>query len=304
MLAPRQPAVWIERWLQRSTAAREARDVLLDDATWPPNQKGRMKNLPISSFAAGMMMHPTMACPLDWTRTSGFQSGGEQGRYLCGFRARLAAAHNCTIFSFGSNFEWAFEASVQRMARQAGRTCNVHIFDPTLGPPQRVQDFRRELAKSSIELHEVALTSDGRAAVPLYNRHRGRMIWCNTTSLARLVESHGCPDVLKMDVEGFELAALEFYRRKPPRWCAGMLLLEFHPDKLRSSVHKGNVTLGLLMDVVQWLEAASMQLYHSEVISPLERHFGRMELAFVNTSWLSGLSMDAAREVSVSQQPY
>ena len=63
-----------------------------------------MKDLPISSFAAGMMMHPTMACPLDWTRTSGFQSGGEQGRYLCGFRARLAAAHNCTIFSFGSNF--------------------------------------------------------------------------------------------------------------------------------------------------------------------------------------------------------
>ena len=115
MLAPRQPAVWIERWLQRSTAAREARDVLLDDATWPPNQKGRMKDLPISSFAAGMMMHPTMACPLDWTRTSGFQSGGEQGRYLCGFRARLAAAHNCTILSFGSNFEWRARLDARAM---------------------------------------------------------------------------------------------------------------------------------------------------------------------------------------------
>ena len=114
---------------------------------------------------------------------------------------------------------------------------------------------------------------------------------CPATSLERLAQTHhACVDILKMDVEGAELAALGFGSSPRPPWCAGMLLLEFHPDKLPSRFPP---TLGTLMSFVHWLEAGNVSLYHSEIVSPMPKFFGRMELAFVNTSWLSAVAAHA-----------
>ena len=96
-----------------------------------------------------------------------------------------------------------------------------------------------------------------------------------------------------MDVEGAELGSLGFHaaRSAPPQWCAGMLLMEFHPDKLPS---KYPATLATLMAFVHWLEAAGIFLYHSEIISPARKFFGRFELAFINTTWMTALTSRGA----------
>ena len=98
----------------------------------------------------------------------------------------------------------------------------------------------------------------------------------------------GCAEAI--DVEGAEFSALGFNAGRDmfrlPRWCAGLLLLELHPDKL-SQPH---ARLGAVMDFVLRLEAANMHLYHSEVISLNPKFFGRFELAFVNVTWLQQLA--------------
>ena len=82
----------------------------------------------MSSFVAGVLMQPTLSCPLELQRTEGTAGEGLQGRVLCGFGALLAAVRRqCTVFSFGSNFDWSFERSYQQWAREAGK---VWVFGP------------------------------------------------------------------------------------------------------------------------------------------------------------------------------
>ena len=71
-----------------------------------------------------------------------------------------------------------------------------------------------------------------------------------------------------------------------------MLLMEFHPDKLGGQYPSN---LGMLMSFMHWLEAANMTLYYSESIGPAAKWAGRMELAFVNTSWMSAVSAPSER---------
>lgn len=296
------------------TSMRQARDQLYTERAWPKGQFHAMRMLPISSFTAGMMMRPNIHCPLDFQRAGSSAKAGGQGRFLCGLKELLESQKPCTVYSFGSQFEWSFEADIQDRAEQAGRLCDIHVFDPTLGPPSRVVRFRRDLQLRNMTLHELALSGDDHARsarLPLassassaFSSSPSSLAWraYPTTSLARLQRTnHSCVDILKMDVEGAELSALGFRQRgssssssrspPPPRWCAGMLLMEFHPDKLGPQY---NATLGMLMTFMHWIEAANMTLYYSEIISPMTKFAGRMELAFINTSWMSAVAAAAA----------
>ena len=279
-------------WLANSLTKQRWRNIHRLNHTWPKGQAAKLDRLPMSSFVAGVLMQPTLSCPLELQRTEGTAGEGLQGRVLCGFGALLAAVRRqCTVFSFGSNFDWSFERSIQRWAREAGKACDIHIFDPTLGPAERVGEFRQTLARHSMQLHEKALASAGSTSIQIHTRENVTVTY-PATSLASLRRKHSCVDVLKLDVEGAEFSALGFRAGwkefRPPRWCAGLLLLELHPDK----VSLPHARLGVVMDFVLWLEAANMHLYHSEVISPNPKFFGRFELAFANVTWLQQLAQN------------
>jgi len=280
---------------------REARDQLYQESAWASGQFRGMQRLPISSFTTAMMMRPNIHCPLEFQRAGSTAKAGGQGRFLCGLKELLLSQKSCTVYSFGSNFDWSFEGDIQDRAQQAGHVCDIHIFDPTLGPPSRVVSFRRKLQMQNITLHELALTGDDAPSIrlPIHRASSGSsnssVEWKDfpTTSLDRLRTKHSCVDILKMDVEGVELSALGFGQGPQPRWCAGMLLMEFHPDKLGGQYPSN---LGMLMSFMHWLEAANMTLYYSEIVGPATKYAGRkMELAFVNTSWMSAVSAPSER---------
>ena len=100
---------------------------------WPAgHEAAKLNRLPMSSFVAGVLMQPTLSCPLELQRTEGTAGEGLQGRVLCGFgkfgMLMAAVRRQCTVFSFGSNFDWSFERSYQQWARETGKVCGIHIF--------------------------------------------------------------------------------------------------------------------------------------------------------------------------------
>ena len=280
--------LFLRHAIAMSDRARRTRDALFDPRRWPETQRQLVRRRPASSFIGGMSVHPTFQCPVETTLAGGTARALEQGRLLCGFQALLASSRACTVFSFGSNFDWSFEASIQEHARAAGRLCDIDVFDPTLTPPERVSRFRTTLANHSITLHELALAHGEEGSITFKTTPTSPNRTYPATSLRKLATTRPCVDVLKMDVEGAEFAALGFAAgsqgaRAPPAWCAGMLLFELHPDKIAMGT---SFTTGHLLDFVRWLETAGVHMYHNEFISFAQKYDGRMEMAFVNVTWL------------------
>ena len=176
----------------------------------------KLAALDLSTFYGGIMLQPSSTCPADLMKTSSVRDVFDGGKWLCGASllgnaSASASAHGdrpCVVYSLGCNFETSFERTVQQIS---GGRCEVHVYDPTLGPPDRVRAFAEEMERERIYLHEVAVRgTSGHSRIRIGDREY------ESQGIGTMFETNGhdCVDILKFDVEGAEYDILE-----DTDWC-------------------------------------------------------------------------------------
>ena len=267
----------------------------------------RWRDLPLSAAQSSVAYMPPFSCPLELVRTSGTDQQYDGGKWLCGWSSLVGSVFGgtkrCVVYSFGSNFEPSFEIFIQI---QMQNQCEVHTYDPTLYSRnrQKAQAFSQMLrTKYNVQLHDVGvaapsdIAASGRDAFKRgYESSGGGND--RSQSIPQLLAANGhsraCVDVLKMDVEGFELALI----RETP-WhelCVGNLLVELHGHRcnacknLRSSWRQESnraSTFARFVSLLKPLENAGLRLFSTEPTSVLAHYRDAFELSFVNVSWLN-----------------
>lgn len=117
-----------------------------------------LAKLSLNTFYGGIMIQPNAVCPADLLKTTSVSKHFDGGKWLCG-ASRLRAISQeqnrpCIVYSLGCQFETSFERSIQGMT---GNGCEIHIYDPTMGPPEKVSRFKNDLEKERMYLHEIAI---------------------------------------------------------------------------------------------------------------------------------------------------
>ena len=185
------------------------------------NDAGLWRKLKLSDPQSALAIAPSYFCAAELTRTASTATQYDGGKWLCGWTSLVGAlsarTRKCIVYSFGSNFEPSFEKFVQA---QTSEGCEVHVFDPTLYSRDhaKARQFAQTLQASGITLHDLGV------AAPSEVKN------LKSKTIPQLLTANGhtgaCVDVLKLDVEGFELAIL-----RETDWsqlCVGNLLLEIH----------------------------------------------------------------------------
>lgn len=130
---------------------------------------------------------------------------GDGGKWVCNPH-KLKAQKPCVAYGFGAGTDISFE---EALAKELG--CEVHVFDPTPSAVARFAGWRegRRYGAGSVTLHPWGLgpvSSDPGSAMKLELEGKA----CEVRTLAQIAKAlgHGRVDVLKVDIEGGEWAAL------------------------------------------------------------------------------------------------
>jgi hypothetical protein len=124
----------------------------------------------------------------------------------------------CIIYSFGSDNNWDFEVDLLKKT-----ACEIHTFDCT-GPPQR---FTLKPNDSRVHFHHVCV---GFAPSPAQECTHDHAL-CGETKTLQQMQSmlgHDTVDVLKMDVEGWEVPIIRSWADTPETKFPRQILLELH----------------------------------------------------------------------------
>ena len=263
--------------LQNEAAQVKERDRWFHSALAHENES--LAKLPLHSFYGGVMIQPNAGCPTDLTKTASVNKKFDGGKWLCGASRLQAIAQeqssSCIVYSLGCQFETSFEMYIQDMTENG---CEVHVYDPTMGPPEKVKQFKTDMAKDKIYLHEVAIKgTEGHSSIRI-----GGDTY-NSMGLKTIMDEnqHNCIDILKFDIEGAEYQILE--DTKWDQLCIGMILFEVHGG-LIESFHGSPYTVGDAVRHIRRLENAGFHHYKTEQVYVGGN--GQAELAFVNYTWL------------------
>lgn len=118
----------------------------------------------------------------------------------------------CLVYSFGSRLEFSFEHAVLAMQPE----CEVHTFDHTV---------KRTPQVASVELHLWGLGQGNGSHPPLYSL---------TDIMSKLGHAGRELDMLKLDVEGWEIKALEPLLDAGTMPKVRVLFIEMHYKPLRT----------------------------------------------------------------------
>ena len=118
---------------------------------------------------------------------------GDEEKRACGLKQliKLEQNHNrseCIIYSIGSNNQWGFEEAIFEKTN-----CRVETFDcttpATIKPPEAIQ--------SRVRYHNICLGSENKGKFKTWK------------GLHEITGIKTAPTFLKMDIEGFEFAAIQ-----------------------------------------------------------------------------------------------
>ncbi|KAJ7503828.1 methyltransferase domain-containing protein [Mycena galericulata] len=205
----------------------------------------------VTSYMLWDFFIPAFSCPFPVTRVG---SLGDGGKWVCGLERATHAAQNpprpCVVYSMGVDQQSSFEQAVLRQS--AG--CQVYGFDYTVtswGPELRAD---AALAPRAHFFPYKIGAVDNHAGTPKEYSLQGIM--------AEL--GHDFVDILKIDIEGSEFAALAailaaFEGRPLP---FGQLQLEVH---IASPASPDISTLGALSAFWSTLEAAGLRPFWTEL---------------------------------------
>lgn len=169
---------------------------------------------------------------------------------------------NALIYSFGIGEDISFDlAAIERFG------CTIHAFDPT---PRSGAWIERQALPSSFHFHLIGLGgTEGEleffapekdehvsySAQPAPKSDLSRKIVAPVKRLSQLIDElgTGAPDVLKMDIEGFEYDVIEDILASPVR--PHQWLIEFHHRMY-------GIANETTMDAVEMLKQAGYRLFY------------------------------------------
>jgi hypothetical protein len=208
------PAEWARRRAQHAAQQRRQTFDLgaCDGPTWFQNN-----------------WEPSLAC----AAAARVGSMGDGGKWVCD-PDRLAASRGpCRVYSFGSRGKIDFELGVLRVRPD----CEVHTFDPTVAglPASAAADAAAAGALRHIRFHALGLAA-ANGVVPIGGACGAACpVRDLPTLLAALGHAAAVVDILKIDIENMEYAALNdllWSCRFPPN--VRMVLVELHAKTPRS----------------------------------------------------------------------
>ncbi|KAL3798643.1 hypothetical protein ACHAW5_008398 [Stephanodiscus triporus] len=204
-----------------------------------------------------------------------FVAFGDGPKFVCGVDiiAAKAKAEGCLIYSVGSNNDIRFEKAVH--THMEG--CEIHTFDPTLEP----DDF---IGGEYATFHPWGLGTDGgKEGIPMQGRANEGIRKSFKTVMKDLGHEHRTIDILKIDCEGCEYAAMPplFDLIASEKVSVNQVLIELHKDQ---NDREGRAQR--LYDFFLAADHAKFRITHKE-----GNHWGCdgsrcVEYTFVNESFL------------------
>lgn len=157
--------------------------------------------------------------PLASCRTEeaiGGEARADSSKLVCG--VSNLQTPGCIIYSFGSDNNWDFETDLLRKT-----ACQIHTFDCT-GPRER---FTNKPSDNRVHFHHVCV---GFTHAPPEKCTHDHALCGETKTLYQMqtMLGHDTVDVLKMDVEGWEIPIIRSWADTPGTKFPRQILLELH----------------------------------------------------------------------------
>lgn len=155
-------------------------------------------------------------------KTKGFD---DTSKMICGLKDFLETP-DCIIYSIGCNNQWMFEEDLLKRTN-----CQIHTFDCT-GPRSRFQEPQHE----RLHFHHKCLGSEPSVPKTECNENSPANTMCGPLETLEQLQAslgHDRLDLLKMDMEGFEINLLNSWWTnlkvgKPTNVYPNQILMELH----------------------------------------------------------------------------
>ena len=173
------------------------------------------------------------------------QTGGDGPKWMCGVESLPAQA---LVYSFGSNGDISFESSLRKLVPRA----EFFVFDPTL----------TEASARIVRSHNFSLLESGLVGLNLTSLSYASKVFPAKDLRAHMLSlghKSRVVDVLKIDIEGSEYAALSNVRIGSCRGAdvkVDQLLIEMHVIDPNESKQ--------IRDLVRNLHSCGMKLFNKE----------------------------------------
>ena len=148
-----------------------------------------------------------------------FGAGDEEKRFCLVHRQQAKAAR--VLFSIGSNDQWQFETT----AILNGAFDHVHVFDCTL-PGDGLPKAMPKSIEAHVTFHPYCLAKKPHEEPAMDGKPRKR--YTTYESLVRMAGVGSAPELLKMDVEGWEWEVLQTITSGPRRQRPRQIAFELH----------------------------------------------------------------------------
>jgi Methyltransferase domain len=153
----------------------------------------------------------------------------DESKLICGIN-RLV--EGCVIYSIGGNNQWSFE-----LDSLSKTPCTIHTFDCT-GPKERF-----EIPDSRINFHHICIGAkhEEKPDVCLNSEKCGEvMTWREVMTYL----NHSAVDIIKLDVEGFEISILNSWKSEDT--LPTQVLMELHYySQFKENLDDEHARLGL-----------------------------------------------------------
>ena len=269
----------------RATLEKNALRKIQERASWfeaeLPHERHYFRTARVDAFAAGFLFSPYYVCPFTMEKSLSVREHFDGGKWLCGVAELSRAPHTpCVAFSFGSNYDLAFEDEIN--AKRVEKRCEIHIFDPTMawdkaGHSRAKLDQFISTLPTNYHFHELGLSGAGKTSIEIEGQNFNAMPLSD--ALLNFSDASAI-DFLKFDIEGFEYDILETTEWEKVR--VGVILFEVHGgiiERLRSEPY----TMLKFHEHLGRLERAGFRVYSVEPVC--SGCVGQFEVAAINKCW-------------------
>jgi hypothetical protein len=205
---------------------------------------------------------PVLQCPSSLISKFGVR---DEEKHVCGLPTGLGgklasvtsgsseAKKSCVIISVGSHNQWNFEMSIGRALPH----CHIHTLDCTVYGKIPVA------LKHQVTFHHVCIGTETKIVTAPGKNKRGekkdvpdiKMQFMRWTDFTKKIGLEEPPDVMKMDIEGFEWSVLtDLAANTPPHLLPRSISLELHYETRIETLPSWNSRLRSPYEIGAWMD--------------------------------------------------